>query len=82
MAAVRAANPEAVLLVGPYAPVAQIVKKAHAEGWRPLFLTVSFVSTEKFITEAGKDAEGTVITQVVPPYTRTDFPPSLYIAMP
>ena len=74
MAAVRAANPEAVLLVGPYAPVAQIVKKAHAEGWRPLFLTVSFVGTEKFITEAGKDAEGTIITQVVPPYTRTDFP--------
>ncbi len=74
MATVRAANPTAVLIVGPYAPVAEIVKKAHASGWRPLFLTVSFVGTEKFITEAGKDAEGTVITQVVPPYTRTDFP--------
>jgi branched-chain amino acid transport system substrate-binding protein len=72
--AVRAANPQAVLIVGPYAPVAAIVKKAHASGWRPLFLTVSFVGTEKFITEAGKDAEGTIITQVVPPYTRTDFP--------
>jgi branched-chain amino acid transport system substrate-binding protein len=74
MTAVRAANPDAVLIVGPYAPVAQIVKKAHAQGWRPLFLTVSFVGTEKFITEAGRDAEGTIITQVVPPYTRTDFP--------
>ena len=74
MAAVRAANPQAVVLVGPYAPVAAIVKKAHATGWRPVFLTVSFVGTEKFITEAGKDAEGTIITQVVPPYTRTDFP--------
>src|SRR5215472_7794869 len=74
IAAVRAANPEAVLIVGPYAPVAQIVKRAHASGWKPLFLTVSFVGTEKFIAEAGKDAEGTIITQVVPPYTRTDFP--------
>jgi branched-chain amino acid transport system substrate-binding protein len=74
MAAVRAAGPEAVLIVGPYGPVAQIVKRAHATGWRPLFLTVSFVGTEKFIAEAGRDAEGTVITQVVPPYTRTDFP--------
>ena len=74
MNTVRAANPQAVLIVGPYAPVAAIVKKAHASGWRPLFLTVSFVGTEKFITEAGKDAEGTIITQVVPPYTRTDFP--------
>jgi branched-chain amino acid transport system substrate-binding protein len=74
IAKVRAANPTAVVIVGPYAPVAEIVKKAHASGWKPLFLTVSFVGTEKFITEAGKDAEGTVITQVVPPYTRTDFP--------
>lgn len=74
IATVRAANPQAVLLVGPYAPVAAIVKKAHAEGWHPIFLTVSFVGTEKFISEAGKDADGTIITQVVPPYTRTDFP--------
>ena len=72
--AVRPMNPGAVLIVGPYAPVAEIVKKAHATGWHPIFLTVSFVGTEKFITEAGRDAEGTVITQVVPPYTRTDFP--------
>lgn len=74
LATVRAAAPQAVLLVGTYSPVAEIVKKAHAMGWNPLFLTVSFVGTEKFIAEAGKDAEGTIITQVVPPYTRTDFP--------
>jgi ABC-type branched-subunit amino acid transport system substrate-binding protein len=71
---VRMANPGAVLLVGPYAPVAEIIKKSHSMGWNPLFLTVSFVGTEKFIAEAGKDADGTIITQVVPPYTRTDFP--------
>jgi len=72
--AVRPMNPGAVLIVGPYAPVAEVIKKAHATGWHPIFLTVSFVGTEKFISEAGNDAEGTVITQVVPPYTRTDFP--------
>ena len=74
IAMVRQQNPGAVLLVGPYAPVAEIIKKSHSMGWHPLFLTVSFVGTEKFITEAGKDAEGTIITQVVPPYSRTDFP--------
>jgi ABC-type branched-subunit amino acid transport system substrate-binding protein len=74
IASVRAANPEAVLLVGPYAPVAAIVKRAHAQGWNPIFITVSFVGTEKFIAEAGKDAEGTIITQVIPPYTRTELP--------
>lgn len=71
---VMAARPQAVVLVGPYSPVAAIVKKAHAAGWRPQFLTVSFVGTEEFIKEAGPDAEGTIITQVVPPYDRTDYP--------
>ncbi len=73
MKEVMAAHPQAVVVVGPYAPVAAIVKQAHAGGWRPQFLTVSFVGTEEFIKEAGPDAEGTVITQVVPPYDRTDY---------
>jgi len=71
---VMAAHPQAVVVVGPYAPVAAIVKQAHSSGWRPQFLTVSFVGTEAFIKEAGLDAEGTIITQVVPPYDRTDYP--------
>jgi len=71
---VMAARPQAVVVVGPYAPVAAIVKKAHALGWRPQFLTVSFVGTEEFIKEAGADADGTIITQVIPPYDRIDLP--------
>lgn len=69
-----AARPQAVVVVGPYSPVAEVVKRAHAAGWRPQFLTVSFVGTEEFIKEAGPDAEGTIITQVIPPYDRTDYP--------
>ena len=65
---VRAAKPQAVVVVGPPNTVAPILKQAHAKGWRPLFLTVSFVGTDELILEAGDDAEGTVITQVVPPY--------------
>jgi len=71
---VMAARPQAVVVVGPYSPVAAVVKTAHASGWRPQFLTVSFVGTEEFIKEAGPDAEGTIITQVVPPYERADYP--------
>jgi branched-chain amino acid transport system substrate-binding protein len=71
---VMAAHPQAVVVVGPYAPTAAIVKRAHLTGWRPQFLTVSFVGTEEFIKEAGPDAEGTIITQVMPPYDRTDYP--------
>lgn len=70
---VREAKPEAVILVGPYAPVAAILKEAHASGWHPLFLTVSFVGTEGLIRAAGPDAEGVIVTQVVPPYDRTEL---------
>jgi branched-chain amino acid transport system substrate-binding protein len=65
---VKAANPEAVVVVGPSNTVAPILKLSHAKGWKPLFLTVSFVGTDELIHEAGDDAEGVVITQVVPPY--------------
>jgi branched-chain amino acid transport system substrate-binding protein len=70
---VRAANPEAVVLVGPANTVAPILKQAHAKGWKPLFLTVSFVGTDDLIQEAGQDAEGVVVTQVVPPYYLTEY---------
>jgi len=71
---VQEARPDAVILVGPYAPVAAILKDSHATGWTPLFLTVSFVGTEGLIRAAGNDAEGVIITQVLPPYDRTDLP--------
>lgn len=70
---VRAANPDAVVVVGPANTVAPILKQAHAKGWKPLFLTVSFVGTDDLIQEAGTDAEGMVVTQVVPPYYLTDY---------
>ena len=71
---VHAANPQAVIFASPYAPAAQILKQTHAQSWRPIFLTVSFVGTEALIKAAGSDAEGVVITQVVPPYDRTELP--------
>jgi branched-chain amino acid transport system substrate-binding protein len=73
IAGVRAANPQAVVVVGPPNTVAPIVKQAHAAGWKPLFLTVSFVGTEELIAQAGGDADGMVVTQVVPPYYLTDL---------
>ncbi|HKV26156.1 MAG TPA: ABC transporter substrate-binding protein [Candidatus Acidoferrum sp.] len=70
---VRSANPDAVVVVGPANTVAPILKQSHAKGWKPLFVTVSFVGTDELISEAGDDAEGTVITQVVPPYYMTEY---------
>jgi len=70
---VRAAQPDAVVIVGPANTVAPIIKLAHSKGWSPLFLTVSFVGTDDLIKLAGQDVEGMVITQVVPPYYLTDL---------
>jgi branched-chain amino acid transport system substrate-binding protein len=70
---VKAAKPDAVVLVGPANTVAPILKQSHAKGWKPLFLTVSFVGTDDLIAEAGADSDGIVITQVVPPYYLTDY---------
>jgi branched-chain amino acid transport system substrate-binding protein len=70
---VKAADPDAVVVVGPSNTVVPIIKQAHADGWKPLFVTVSFVGTDDLIQGAGPDAEGMVITQVVPPYYLTDL---------
>lgn len=70
---IRAAQPDAVVIVGPANTVAPIIKLAHSKGWSPLFVTVSFVGTDDLIKLAGQDVEGMVITQVVPPYYLTDL---------
>ena len=51
---VRAANPDAVVVVGPSNTVAPILKQAHGKGWKPLFLTVSFVGTDELIQEPAR----------------------------
>lgn len=70
---VSEAQPDAVVIVGPANTVAPIIKMAHAKNWHPLFVTVSFVGTDDLIKLAGQEAEGMVVTQVVPPYYLTDL---------
>jgi branched-chain amino acid transport system substrate-binding protein len=74
LAQIKPANPEAVVMVGTYAPLAEFVKRARADKWKSVFLTVSFVGTEAFAKAAGKDGDGVIITQVVPPPSRQDLP--------
>jgi branched-chain amino acid transport system substrate-binding protein len=69
---VRNANPEALLALATYAPLAAFVKRAHAAGVKPLICAGAFCGTDAYIEAAGKDAEGTVQTQVFPSYNRSD----------
>jgi len=71
--AIRPADPDAVVMVGTYAPLARFVRDGRAAGLDALYLNVSFVGTEAFAKEAGEHGEGVIITQVVPPPNRTDL---------
>lgn len=66
--------PQAIVIVGPAAPAAAIVKRARSKGRDTLFLAVSVVGTEDFVRDAGADAEGTIISEVFPPYSTSEAP--------
>ncbi len=66
LAAVQAANPDAVIMVGPYKPIAAFVTAARSAGLAVPLATISFVGTESLVAEAGTHAEGLIISQVVP----------------
>jgi branched-chain amino acid transport system substrate-binding protein len=59
-------QPDAVLLAGPYVPVAAFIKQAQALRFYPKFATVSFVGTESLLTRLEGSGQGMLISQVVP----------------
>lgn len=66
LAKIKVESPEAVIFIGTYKPFAKLVRQAKKEGLKTRFLTVSFIGTTDFIKEAGADADGVVISQVMP----------------
>ena len=68
------AKPDAVVMVGPYAPLATFIKEARAAGLRSQLATVSFVGTDNLVAEIGKEGDGVVISQVVPFPEDNDLP--------
>lgn len=66
LTAVQAGTPDAVIMVGPYKPVAAFVREARAAGLACPLATISFVGTENLIGELADAANGLIISQVVP----------------
>ena len=62
----RAVEPEAVIIVGPYEPTATFIKWARHLGMNPVFMTLSFVGSNALAEELGREGAGVVVTQVVP----------------
>jgi len=67
-------QPDVIVFDGTAPPIVKIIKACHESGLHPQFSSVSFLPIESFIKLAGKDAEGTIVTQVVPPYDDTQLP--------
>ncbi len=60
------AQPEAVVTVAPYKPVAEFVRLAHQVNMNALFVAISFVGSNSLAQELGKDGAGVIVSQVVP----------------
>ena len=66
LASILAGNPDAVILVGPYKPVAEFVRQAQAASLKATFAAISFVGTESLLGELGSAGDGLIISEVVP----------------
>src|SRR5262252_912043 len=62
----KRAEPEAVVMVGPYKPSAEFIKLAHKIDFNPVFVNISFVGAGALARELGADGNGVVVSQVVP----------------
>lgn len=60
-------HPRAIIMIGAYKPCAKFIRLAKRHGLRTLFVNVSFVIGDSLLRELAGDAEGVVVTQVVPP---------------
>jgi branched-chain amino acid transport system substrate-binding protein len=64
--ALRQANPQAVVIVGPYQPAAAFVKLTAELGMKVSFASLSFLGSDAFAKEAGPTGVGTIVSQVTP----------------
>lgn len=67
-------NPQAVIMIGAYQPVAALITWARHTGISPVFMTVSFVGSNALAKELGAVGAGVYVTQVVP-FPRDDSLP-------
>jgi branched-chain amino acid transport system substrate-binding protein len=60
------AEPEAVVTVGPYKPIAAFIKLARQVKFDAAFVAISFVGPDSLAEELGEQGAGVIVSQVVP----------------
>nr|WP_232300434.1 ABC transporter substrate-binding protein [Desulfonatronovibrio magnus] len=58
---------QAVVMVGTYDACAKFIQISRRQGFNPVFHNVSFVGSEELARILGKEGDGVIVTQVVPP---------------
>jgi len=71
---IQKGQPQAVVTVGPYQPVAAFVKLARAQKMDAVFVAISFVGSDALAHELGNQGAGVVVSQVVPFPEDTSLP--------
>jgi len=69
-------SPQAVVMIGTYGPCAKFIQLARKRHPCTVFHNVSFVGPEELVKRLGAEAEGVIITQVVPPPWETALLPA------
>lgn len=71
---IREGDPQAVIIIGAYAPVAHFIRWAGKIGLDAVFVNISFVGSSALLDELGRAGDGVVVTQVVPFPGDTNIP--------
>jgi ABC-type branched-subunit amino acid transport system substrate-binding protein len=66
MRTLKRAEPQAVVMVGTYAPCAEFIRLARQTGFDPIFVNISFVGANALARELGPEGHGVIVSQVVP----------------
>jgi ABC-type branched-subunit amino acid transport system substrate-binding protein len=59
-------QPQAVVTVGPYKPIAEFIKLARQLKFDATFVAISFVGSDSLASELGNQGAGVIVSQVVP----------------
>jgi ABC-type branched-subunit amino acid transport system substrate-binding protein len=62
----KRAEPEAVVIVGAYKPVAEFIKLSRKVNFNPTFVNISFVGASALAKELGPEGKDVIVSQVVP----------------
>lgn len=63
---IKKSNPDAIVTVGAYKPIAEFIRTARKVGLDVPVLNISFTGSQALAADLGADGAGVIITQVVP----------------